>query len=565
MKKRKINSKKMILFILSVCLVSLVIFVGILKIFRGVDNIFINDKFKYVASTSSIVPLYNDDFNQVNTIIRGTKVTILKDNITNNDKNYYKIKYGDDEYLIDKDDLTDDINKVVKETAMYVRTPVTFYKSNDSIEIKGLIKKGEKVEILSYDKLLENGTVNMYQVKYNNEEGFVYGKYLVNTLEDALANYDAEGNYKIHAARTNTLMGGSAANLDYYPYEKPTFSNNVIPNEVRAIYMNAGVIGNVDKYIELAKQSNLNAIVVDIKDNTAPGYPAEAMKKYSPTNYARALNSYDKYKEAIKKIKDAGLYVIGRITVFKDSYFVNDNPGAAILDSSGNPYNHDGSFWPSAYQRLVWEFNVALAIESIQNMGFNEIQFDYVRFPDRTGNLEKDGTINLNNVYNEEKAQAIQEFVMYAADEIHKYDAYVSIDVFGESAHNYVTAYGQYWPAISNVADVISGMPYPDHFSKYEYGFTLPVWTTPYKVLNFWGSNYVDKRQQEIPTPAIVRTWIQAYNTSKSPATKYDSYMVSEEIKGLYDAGLKGGFMAWNGSSSIDKYTEVSSALGGNY
>ena len=91
----------------------------------------------------------------------------------------------------------------------------------------------------------------------------------------------------------------------------------------------------------------------------------------------------------------------------------------------------------------------------------------------------------------------------------------VSIDVFGESANNYVTAYGQFWPAISNVADVISGMPYPDHFNKHEYGIEEVVWTVPYKLLDKW-SKYVLSKQNIIPTPAVVRTWIQTYNVSNT-------------------------------------------------
>ena len=339
-----------------------------------------------------------------------------------------------------------------------------------------------------------------------------------------------------------------------------------MPNEVRSLYMNAGVVKNVDEYIKLAKESGINAIVVDIKDNTSPAYPANAMKEYSMTNYEKAINSYDDYKNAIQKIKDAGLYAIGRITVFKDSYYSKDHPEDTILDTAtGKSYNHDGSYWPSAFNREVWEFNVSLAIESVKEIGFNEIQFDYVRFPDRVKSLEDAGKINYNNTYNETKAQAIQRFVMYACDEIHKYDAYVSIDVFGESAHTYVTPYGQYWPAISNVADVISGMPYPDHFSTYEYGFKEPVWTIPYDLLYLWGNEFVMTRQSEIPTPAIVRTWIQAYDSIKSPYVTYDASMVSKEIQGLYDAGLTGGFITWNGSSSLSKYKSISSAFGKEY
>ena len=153
---------------------------------------------------------------------------------------------------------------------------------------------------------------------------------------------------------------------------------------------------------------------------------------------------------------------------------------------------------------------------------------------------------------------------MYACDEIHNAGAYVSIDVFGECASNYVTAYGQFWPAISNVADVISGMPYPDHFGAHEYGIEEVVWTVPYKLLSKWGE-YVSSKQEIVPTPANVRTWIQTYNTSKTPSVIYDSNKISEQIQALYDKGLTGGYMTWNSSSNLTKYKEVSSAFKKEY
>ena len=212
----------------------------------------------------------------------------------------------------------------------------------------------------------------------------------------------------------------------------------------------------------------------------------------------------------------------------------------------------------------MWEYNVALAVEAVKEFGFNEIQFDYVRFPDRTYSLEQNGTINLNNTYNESKAMAIQLFLMYACDEIHKVGAYVSADVFGESANSYVTGYGQYWPAISNVVDVISAMPYPDHFNAHDYGIKEYVWEVPYKLLKSWGASVVI-RQEETTTPAVVRTWIQAYNTIKSPYVIYDADKISEQIEGLYENGLTGGYITWNSASSLSKYKEISSAFKKEY
>lgn len=561
MSKRKVNKARVLIFILGVLIVSFIIFL----LLKGINKVVIKQNYKYLANNQSEITLYTLDYNETLQIARGTKVEIIE-SITNENKEYYKIKYNNTEYLVFKENVVNNEDEIILEKEMYVRTPITIYESEESIKILGMAKKGEKLDIVGYNKVNEDGSISMYKIKYNDIDGYVYGKYLVNNKELSLVNYDEDGNYQIHKKRGDSFGGGDAGNLDYYPYEKAKFENNVMPDEVRALYLNSGVVSNVDAYIKIAKNSGINAFVVDIKDNTSPAYPAKAMQEYSITNYNKAINSYETYKKAIKKLKDEGFYVIGRITVFKDSYYAKDHPEDTIKDNNTNSsYNHDGSYWPSAFKRNVWEYNVKLAIESVQEMGFNEIQFDYVRFPDRTGNLEKKGVINFGNVYKEDKAQAIQQFVMYACDEIHKHNAYVSIDVFGESAHNYVTAYGQYWAAISNVADVISGMPYPDHFSAHEYGFNEVVWTIPYKLLNLWGNNFVMKRQKEIPTPAIVRTWIQTYDTYKNPKVIYDSYMIKEEIKGLYDAGLKGGFMTWNGSSNISKYDSVKSAFGGNY
>ena len=556
------NCIKTILFIALAFVCAYIIF-SFLNKPKPIESI----KTVYIKSDNTEVSLYNSEFSNINTITRGTKVTTDGKIIVNETTNmeYNEITYENNKFLVLTTNLTDNAKEVVGEDTLYVRTPVSVYESFDSSHLISFIKKGEKVEILDYDYLKEDGAVNKYKVKYNDIEGYIYGKYTVKTEAESLENYDSDGSYLVHTARKNYQGGGSAANLDYFPVEKPIFENNVMPTEVRSLYLNSGVIYNVDKYIELAKKSNINAFVVDIKDNTAPAYESDVMKRYSPTNYEKAFSSVEKYKEVITKLKENGFYVIGRITVFKDNYYAKDHPEDTIIDTRTNTsFLHNGSYWPSAYNRDVWEFNVELAKEAVTLMGFNEIQFDYVRFPDRTSNVEE--YLNYQNSYNEEKAQAIQNFLFYACDEIHSVGAYVSADVFGESAHNYVSGYGQYWAAISNVVDVISGMPYPELFNKYEYGFTEPVWTVPYDLLYYWGKNYVSRQQKLIPTPAVVRTWIQAYDiTWRNPKTSYDVEKVSEQIQGLYDAGLTGGFITWNAGSSISKYESLSPAFNKNY
>ena len=553
--------KKLFIFILLifVCLLGLYCYK---RFFLGKG---INYDDGYLVSSDYQVSLYDLEYKDIKKLVRGTKITYLNEEMLNNDKKYYKIKYDNEDYYVETNNITTKENECILESEMYVRTPVTLYSDSTGVSILSTIKKGEKLEILGYDYLYEDGSVHKYKVKYQELTGYVYAKYLVTTYELSLQNYNQDNLYQIHLARGDRYGGGNAANLDYYPEEKPRFTNNVMPDECRTLYLNSGVLGNLDSYITLAKNSGINAFVVDIKDGFL-GYASNVASTKSITSYNTARNSIEDYKAAIKKLKDNGFYVIGRIVAFNDSNYIIDHPESAITNvNTGKPYVHNSSYWPTPYARDVWEYNVELALEAVELMGFNEIQFDYVRFTDRTYTLESNGTIDLKNTYGEEKAQAIQGFLMYARDALHEKEIYISVDVFGESAHTYVTGYGQYWPAISNVVDVISAMPYPDHFNKYDYGLNEISWVVPYKLLLAWGSNYAAIRQQEISTPAKVRTWIQAYNAIREPYITYDASKVSDQIQALYDSGLTGGFITWNSSSNYNKYVEISSAFGKEY
>ena len=544
-KKTKIRYDRVAIFILGVLVVSFFLFLIIAKIINGTKNVISNivSENMYLSSIDSIVELYSDDFTVVENIARGTLVNTYNE-VEHDETTYKKIKYNKHDYYVKKESLTKSIDDVVKEEKVYVRTPVTIYENSDDIKIIGFASKNSALEIIGYNKLLTDGTVDMYRVKYNNIEGYVYSKYVQTSdiIDDALSlkyHKDRKFNYE--------LYGGEAVNLDYYPHEKANFKDNVMPDVVNAFYLTSTSISNIDEYINIAKSSNINAFVVDIKDGSM-AYESEVAKKYSISNYNSAANSYEKYKNVIDKLKKEGFYVIGRIVAFNDYNFAKDNKSETIANTT----------WVSAYSRLAWEFNVSLAIEAVENFGFNEIQFDYVRFPESSYTYSKEG-YDFRNKYNEEKGQAIQNFLIYATDEIHKKNAYVSADVFGECVGTYVTAYGQYFPNISNIVDVISAMPYPDHFAKGTYGIETP-WLHPYEILNSWAKRAFE-RQKEIETPAKVRTWIQAYDAIKSPHNTYGEYEIKEQIKGLNDAGLTDGVITWNGSSSLTKYDSIKGAF----
>lgn len=517
---------------------------------------------RYLASISPEVVLYEQGedglFVGRDTVVRGEEVTAyINRHVSSEGVDYVKVLYDGESRYAAADNLAVSADDVVREKSVWARTPATIIGDLERSTIAGFADKSSELAVLDYDEIDERGVVKTYHVRYGDVEGYVYGKYVVSSAEAAALRYMAEVYDPIHEQAKDRFGGGVATGCDYYPVEKPRFEDNVMPEACYSLYINAGgnALRNIDKYIELAKQSKINTFVIDIKDNQTPGYKAAAMELYSPTNYRRAPDQEELYRDVVKRLHDEGFYVVGRITCFKDSYFVEDNPQCAITErATGRPFKHNKAYWPSGFDRRVWEFNVALAKESVEKFGFNEINFDYVRFPDRMTSIEQ--LVDYHNRYGESKVQAIQRFVQYAVDEIHKLGAYVSIDVFGETANSgYTTAYGQYWPAISNVADVICGMPYPDHFSAGYYGLPKP-WNSPYEIMYRWGTRVQD-RQRATPTPAVVRTWIQAYNVMRyvdPNGIAYDSENVEREIRGLYAADLTGGFITWLASSNLEKY-----------
>lgn len=516
-----------------------------------------------IDENNTITPAY--------TLVRGQEVYALTlDQKKIGKTGYTRLLAGEREDIFVADSLLkSNREECVLEKELWCRTPASILGDTLSSRISGQAMKAERLAVIGHTPLREDGTCLRYLVKGSNGEGYVYSKYLVSTREDASKRYMPE-KYDATASRVkNTFGGGEAIGCDFYPREKPQFENNRMPEACYSLYLNISpaVIGNIEEYIALAKRTNINCFVIDIKDNECPGYKAQAMEKYSPSNFQHAGSTKAAmYEKAVRRIQEEGFWAVGRITCFKDSYFVKDHPEVAITEkATGRPFFHNKAYWPSAYDRSVWQFNVELAKEAIRRFHFNEINFDYVRFPDRMNSVEN--RIDYHNRYSESKVQAIQRFVQYAADEIHNEGAYISIDVFGESANpGYTTAYGQYWPAISLVADVISGMPYPDHFANGYYGINKP-WNHPYELMRAWGSRVMD-RQSETPSPARVRTWIQAYHVMRhvdANGIDYNAANIEKEIRGLYDAGLTDGYITWQASSNIEKYRSQAGAFKPDY
>lgn len=549
---------------------------------------------KYIASQTLTAPVYTIKHNEggelsiipSGTLLRGSKVDAyslhtadakaLEDSleillgrpVSLRNGQFSRIIYNGVEYVLESSSLADSLRAVTIEKEVFVKHTASILADTTTFEICGLAERESKLAVLQCCGLEPDGHVRRYKVLQpeTGKVGYIYGKYVALTPEEAAERYRAEYYDSLFTKVRSPYKGGDAAGCELYPREKRRWTpEREMPDTCRGLYLTISPysLQRIEEYIEVAKSGRVNTFVIDLMDDAAPGYRADAMLKHSPTNYKHTgTKKIDLYTNAVNRLHEEGFWVVGRITCFKNQYLVTDHPEYSIIEkATGKPLYHNKSYWPSAYDRRVWQFLAELAVESVNRFGFDEINFDYVRFPDKM--ISIDNLIDFHNVYGESKVQAIQRFVQYVADEVHEAGAYMSVDVFGECANpDYVTAYGQYWPAISNIADAICGMPYPDHLPDHYAGISKP-WNHPREALRAWGRRAASS-QSKTPTPARVRTWVQAYHVMRHVdpnGIDYNAYNISLEIKGLQDAGVCDGYVTWLSSGNIDRYRDIVSGL----
>ena len=543
--------KKKSKIILIIVLFVLILVAGGVGLFLKFRNDALNKTSPYyLASVEKVITIYGEEGSSI-TLPRGTEVSIKVKTKDIDGVQYRIFEYEGIEYYVLDSNIEENRDNCVREKTLYTLRSHVLTSDYDTYKISGWLNKNEEVEVTGYHELKEDGEVDYY---YINDTGYISSKYVAPEFTET----GLDGNiYK----DCYYNLGGDPTKVEYYAKETVEFENNKMPEIVKALYINAEAICDAEDYIEIARQTEgINAFVVDIKDcyiDTQLAYESPMMRQYAPSTY-NIPNSYETFKENVQKLKDAGYYLIGRITAFKDDSFAIDNPDEALL-YYGNLYEYGFVKWPSVYSRKMWEYNVALASEAVNDFGFNEIQFDYCRLPEDTEDVE------LRNVYNESRIEAVSNFLRYATEYLHNIGVYVSADVFGETSGDdstyfsaWSTSYGQFWPAISNVVDAISSMPYPDHFGAYSYGIPEP-WIDVYDLMYSWG-RATNHAQANTYDPAKCRTWIMA-QSSDTYEIEYTKYFIIDQIQGLKDASVFDGYCTWNAASSERKYTEYIDAF----
>ncbi len=332
------------------------------------------------------------------------------------------------------------------------------------------------------------------------------------------------------------------------------------PDPVKALYLNStSVRSKLDHYIELANKTEINAYVIDIKtDDGRITYDSEL----ESVNSANGDTPGFDIREVTKKLHDNGILVIARMVTFKDSTITKTRPELAIKTESGDVFKQKDSggnysMWLDATNKNAWEYIGDIAEEAIA-FGFDEIQFDYIRFPETSlYNYE----INLEE--GKERHDAIEGFVRYVRNRLPK-DTLLTADVFGMPliASKDYGQIGQTLETIGGSLDYICPMIYPSHFANNAKSgamsngvgqaingitFTKPD-LDPYKVVYntlIVGKSRVDKMEDY---ELNMRPYLQGFTASYLPSGYYQTYGAEayrQQIQAVYDAGYS-EWIFWN-------------------
>ena len=320
--------------------------------------------------------------------------------------------------------------------------------------------------------------------------------------------------------------------------------------KAKGLYLTATSAGaRLKHYIELANTTEINSYVIDFKDD----YGTVCFN--SENALAKEIGAVEERYNAekvTKELHDNDIYAIARIVCFKDPILAKEKPEYAIKNQSGGLYVHNKMNWVNAYNKATWDYNIELAKEALAK-GFDEVQFDYIRFPDG-----KKSEMVFGDTGGKSKSETINDFLAYARQQMP--DAILSGDVFAiicESPGD-TEGIGQVWEEIGKNLDYICPMAYPSHYALGQIinkvKFPKPD-LDPYGVIKntlLKGKERLSKVDGHKP---IVRTYMQDFTATwigKGNWQYYEDEQVKQQIKAVYDAGYEEWFL-WD---PMNKYRE---------
>jgi len=321
------------------------------------------------------------------------------------------------------------------------------------------------------------------------------------------------------------------------------------PEHVRGIYLNAWTAGSATRrgrLIDLVRRTELNSVVIDIKDATGFVSFDSQLPLAREVGATGELRIHD-LPGLLAQLEEAGVYPIARIVVAKDPLLSAGRPDLAIQDTAGGPWlDQKDVMWLNLHHPEVWQYHLDLAQE-VADAGFPEIQWDYVRFPDapesylsRTVYPGREGR---------SKTQAVREFLGYTREALGARGVQVTADVFGvTTSYRRDVGIGQLWESFIDQVDVALPMVYPSHYWTGSYGFETPN-AYPYEIVRGALRDAV-RRSDLVEGAGLTRPWLQDFSLGQPP---YGAPEVRAQIQATYDAGIE-EWILWNPSS---RYTEA--------
>jgi hypothetical protein len=318
------------------------------------------------------------------------------------------------------------------------------------------------------------------------------------------------------------------------------------PAVVRGLYVNrwAAIGPRFWALVDLAKATEVNALVIDVKDDRG------LVLYRSNVAVAREIGadtlqpmSYKRMRAVLDTLRTYGIFPIARIVVAKDPLLAQAKQEWAIKqrkDSSAAWLDKNGRPWLDAHQRGVWQYAVDLAKEAV-NLGFSEVQLDYVRFPDEQ-RLVREAVFPLAR--GRTRAQVIREQLGFVRASLESTGAPLAIDVFGLTTTDTTDmGIGQRWEMFVDRADVVLPMTYPSHYAPGTYKLGNPN-AHPYEVIDH-AIKDAYARSREIPGAGVLVPWYQDFTLGPP---RYGAAQVRAQIKAGYDNGVL-SWVLWNPGS----------------
>ena len=317
---------------------------------------------------------------------------------------------------------------------------------------------------------------------------------------------------------------------------------------VRALYVNryhAQSRKSMQRLIAIADETEINALVIDMKDEFGLNYDTKNPEFKKNAGRAGVVRDLTALLDTLKAHK---ILAVARIVVFKDSVTARVHPEWTIRRTDSTIWrDKKGIAWVNPYHHELWDYNIGVA-EELVKLGFQEIQFDYIRFPEPYKSLPQQVFPGSGGLA---KPEALAQYLKTAKARLNALGVRSTADIFGlvTTVHGPLEV-GQWWEKVSPQVDVVLPMVYPSHYPHGSFGIRSPN-ADPYQTIKIAiDTARVRDEKLGIASPEHVRPWLQAFTLGPP---EYGPQQLEAMKKAVYDAGYDGWVM-WNPGSKYELF-----------